>query len=507
MGDMDISDSYDYVILGTGLTESALSGYLGSQGKRIIHIEKSSQYGADAASVNIETLWRMLEPVPAGEQPWVEWMHPTKEQRSELTEEKIRHWVNKWNIDLLPKFLMADGVLTKIIVATNLYPNYVQFGPVEGSYVYKNEGQAGRVSKVPSTAVEAMSSDLMGFFEKRRAKAFLDFVGTYQDDAPPGAPENLFRGLDLSKCTMKDLYEKAGLESATRDFIGHSLALYTSEDYLTQPGLPMEAIQRIRLYVNSMSKFGNSPYIYPRYGIGDLPQSFCRLSAVHGGTFLLETDVDEVMYEDGKVSGIKATWHTPNGDMKFSTKTSAIIAEPSYFESRVKPVEERGKPLRLLRTVCILDHPIAHPSLKPKEKESTPSTLQLIIPYSQCGRRHDIYVAVFSSQLGVCPEPYYIAFVSTIAERDISASDPNFDAELQPGYKVLGSIKKKFKFPPKPLFEPVDNGTSDRIFMTKTYDPATHWESTVADIMDIYSRAEGKELKIEQSTPDANSQP
>ena len=182
---------------------------------------------------------------------------------------------------------------------------------------------------------------------------------------------------------MKQVYDKAGLESATRDFVGHSLALFPSDDYLNKPGVPLEAIQRIRLYVNSMSRFGKSPYVYPRYGLGDLPQAFSRRSAVHGGTFLLDTNVDEVMYDEGKVSGIKFRWNSLEGEVEFSTKTSAIIADPSYFESKTKMAMENGKPMRVLKTICILDHPFTHPTLKESCK-----TMQLIIPSSQIGRQH-----------------------------------------------------------------------------------------------------------------------
>jgi Rab GDP dissociation inhibitor len=36
----------------------------------------------------------------------------------------------------------------------------------------------------------------------------------------------------------------------------------------------------MRLYAESLMQYGDSPYIYPLYGLGDLPQAFARLSAV-----------------------------------------------------------------------------------------------------------------------------------------------------------------------------------------------------------------------------------
>jgi Rab GDP dissociation inhibitor len=107
----------------------------------------------------------------------------------------------------------------------------------------------------------------------------------------------------VKNITMKDVYDKFGLEASTRDFIGHSMALYQTDDYINTKGQANEAIQRIRLYVNSMARYGKSPYIYPLYGLGELPQGFARLSAIYGGTYMLNTDVDEFLYDGSKVVG------------------------------------------------------------------------------------------------------------------------------------------------------------------------------------------------------------
>lgn len=41
---------------GTGLTECILSGVLSVKGKKVLHIDRNDHYGADAASVNLETV-------------------------------------------------------------------------------------------------------------------------------------------------------------------------------------------------------------------------------------------------------------------------------------------------------------------------------------------------------------------------------------------------------------------------------------------------------------------
>lgn len=179
--------------------------------------------------------------------------------------------------------------------------------------------------------------------------------------------------MNLSTCTMKDVYDKFGLETGTRDFVGHSMALFQSDEYITEVGKAKETINRIRLYVNSMARYGKSPYIYPLYGLGELPQGFARLSAIYGGTYMLNTNIDEVLYEGDKVAGIKATMKERDG-FSFETKTKKIIADPSYFPGKVRVVGH------LLKAICILTHPI--------DKTDGSDSVQLIIPQSQVGRKH-----------------------------------------------------------------------------------------------------------------------
>lgn len=181
---------------------------------------------------------------------------------------------------------------------------------------------------------------------------------------------------------MKEVYDKFKLETTTRDFIGHSMALFQNDEYMNKPGQAKETVQRIRLYVNSMARYGKSPYIYPLYGLGELPQGFARLSAIYGGTYMLNTNVDEVLYENGKVSGVKATMKERGEEgegMKFETKTKKILADPSYFPGKARVVGH------LLKAICILDHPL--------DKTDNSDSCQLIIPQSQVGRKNGKSIA------------------------------------------------------------------------------------------------------------------
>ncbi len=82
---------------------------------------------------------------------------------------------------------MASSDLVNILTHTDV-TRYLEFKQIAGSYVFRE----GRISKVPATDMEALSSPLMGFFEKRRAKKFFEFLQGY-DAANPAttqAPQN-----------------------------------------------------------------------------------------------------------------------------------------------------------------------------------------------------------------------------------------------------------------------------------------------------------------------------
>lgn len=78
-----------------------------------------------------------------------------------------------------------------------------------------------------------------------------------------------------------------------------------------------------------------------------------------------------------------------------------------------------------------------------------------------------------SSAHNVCPKGYYIAIVSTIAE-----NDANHHIELEPGFERLGAIEEKFMGPPIPIYEPLESGKKDNVFISKSYDSTSHFETT-----------------------------
>eukprot|EP00362_Geleiidae_sp_MMETSP1317_P002079 CAMPEP_0201281200 /NCGR_PEP_ID=MMETSP1317-20130820/1927_1 /ASSEMBLY_ACC=CAM_ASM_000770 /TAXON_ID=187299 /ORGANISM="Undescribed Undescribed, Strain Undescribed" /LENGTH=97 /DNA_ID=CAMNT_0047590483 /DNA_START=725 /DNA_END=1018 /DNA_ORIENTATION=+ len=94
-----------------------------------------------------------------------------------------------------------------------------------------------------------------------------------------------------------------------------------------------------------MYRYGDSPFIYPIYGLGGIPEGFSRLCAIYGGTYMLNKPVDGFEYDsEGRVVGVKSGEEV--------AKCKMVLCDPSYAREKVK---EAGK---VIRAICIMNHPI-----------------------------------------------------------------------------------------------------------------------------------------------------
>jgi len=207
-----MNEEYDVIVLGTGLKECVLSGLLATKGKKVLHLDRNEYYGGETASLNLSNLWKQFRP---GQDPPQEYGHN-----------------RDWNVDLIPKFIMANGKLVKMLLHTKV-TKYLEWKCVDATYVaqhkkggmFKKERMA--IAKVPSNDTEAVKSNLMGLIEKKNFINFFRFV-----DEANLEDESTWKKRDLRAMPMEDLYKHYKLSGNTVDFVGHAVCLYTTDDYM-----------------------------------------------------------------------------------------------------------------------------------------------------------------------------------------------------------------------------------------------------------------------------------
>eukprot|EP00997_Jenningsia_sp_PLL12_P009774 NODE_6804_length_488_cov_50.275626_g6011_i0.p1 GENE.NODE_6804_length_488_cov_50.275626_g6011_i0~~NODE_6804_length_488_cov_50.275626_g6011_i0.p1 ORF type:complete len:107 (-),score=19.93 NODE_6804_length_488_cov_50.275626_g6011_i0:33-353(-) len=102
-----------------------------------------------------------------------------------------------------------------------------------------------------------------------------------------------------------------------------------------------------------------------------------------------------------------------------------------------------------------------------------------------------------SSAHAVCAKGLYVAMISTTVETK------NPEEEIRPAMDLLGQPLEMFVKISE--FEvPTDDGKNDKLFVTKSYDATSHFETASEDVLAIYERITGEalDLNIEPSEED-----
>ncbi|XP_026166127.1 rab proteins geranylgeranyltransferase component A 1 isoform X3 [Mastacembelus armatus] len=211
----------------------------------------------------------------AGEGPEVDQSHPSVAQsQSEPTRKKISYAQlvkegRRFNIDLVSKLMYSRGSLVDLLIKSNV-SRYAEFKNVTRILTYRH----GNVEQVPCSRADVFASRQLSVVEKRKLMRFLTSCveETEEQQAFTGRP-------------YLDFLRDQQLGDNLQHFLLHSIAMVT-EDTPTEVGLAST-----RHFLRCLGRYGNTPFLFPVYGLGEIPQCFCRMCAVFGGIYCLRHSV------------------------------------------------------------------------------------------------------------------------------------------------------------------------------------------------------------------------
>ena len=299
---------------------------------------------------------------------------------------------------------------------------------------------------------------------------------TFMHPVPDRPKASAGDSADLASMTAAQIYSKYSLDANSQCFIGHAMALNTDDSYLQRSAL--ELVEAVKTYGLSVGRYGDSPYIYPLYGLSGIPEGFARLSAVHGGVIMLRQEPDEIMFDEktGNVCGVRCK------DM--AATCSVLIGDPSYFGD-----DRKRATGSVVRSMCLLKHPV------PKTNDT--GSAQIIMPAKHLKNRNkDIFISILGNGHEVAPKGVHAAIIST----EVETSNPL--QEVEQGIKLLGPIAARFDSVSQ-CFEPTSDGTKDNVYVTRSYDATSHFEYESREVMDLYERITGKPVDMSISVEEA----
>uniref|UniRef100_A0A8C3PU89 Rab proteins geranylgeranyltransferase component A n=1 Tax=Calidris pygmaea TaxID=425635 RepID=A0A8C3PU89_9CHAR len=211
----------------------------------------------------------------------------------------------RFNIDLVSKLLYSRGPLIDLLIKSNV-SRYAEFKNATRILAFRD----GKVEQVPCSRADVFNSRQLTMVEKRMLMKFLTFCLDYEQH-----PDE-YQGSFLS--TRK-------LTSSLQHFILHSIAMVSETDCSTLKGL-----QATKKFLQCLGRYGNTPFLFPLYGQGEIPQCFCRLCAVFGGIYCLRHPV-QCLVVDKESGRCKAVVD------HFGQRISAnyFIVEDSYLSESV----------------------------------------------------------------------------------------------------------------------------------------------------------------------------
>lgn len=419
------------IVLGTGLKECLLSSLLSQHNVRTIQADRNDFTGGEIATIHpLEVLYEMFK---SG--------HPPEHLGAGYD----------WHINLIQKFLMENDDMTKLLTHVGAARHF-DLCRVEGDYVSRN----GNIYKICSDEKNLINLKMFGFFEKRRFRKLIKWAIKFNENNTENKSKIRINPYFDS---IAKAYRYFGIKRTAQDVIGHVICMYSNDDYKTKTPA-IEMIRRIKRYYDNSKNVKNSPYLYPKYGIGELTEAFAQQKISYNLAENLGCHFEEIMYNDsGHVVGVKFDGTTLPCD--------SVICDPSYAKDKVKHAGS------IIRAICILNHPISSTN----DADST----QIIIPHSTLKRDNDIYITTLSQTHKVASVSHYLAVVATKVETECPQN------ELMPGIKLLGEVEQIF-YENSEILEPINDGSKSGLFITSSYDATSNFDTTCCDVLNIYKK-------------------
>ncbi|XP_068220721.1 rab proteins geranylgeranyltransferase component A 2 [Palaemon carinicauda] len=375
--------------------ESEVNGEAANQ--EVMEVETSAE-GLDNEKKDVPTL-----PIEVKEkQPW--------------TQESMMKLSRKFNLDLAPKLLFSRGALVELLISSNV-ARYAEFKCITRVLTWlSSDEDKGELVVVPCSRSDVFTTESLSLIEKRLLMKLLEFCHSY--DKNPDQIE------EFSEKTFTEFLKSRRQTSNLIHFVTESIAMVDGN-------VPCrEGLEKTKLFLTSLGRYGTTPFLFSMYGCGELPQAFCRLCAVFEGTYVLRRPVSSIILnENNSCVGMFSE------DERF--KCSHLVMDAFYAPSQYISSYPDSRQKSISRGIFILDR-----SILTNEKEQ----LSLLRFPAKENNGKPVTVIEVGVGAGVCPKDLYCVHMTCEgcdAEEDLKVVTQNLfamDEENSDKPKLLWSL-------------------------------------------------------------------
>ncbi|KAH8402251.1 hypothetical protein KR009_010866 [Drosophila setifemur] len=398
----DLPEQFDLVVIGTGFTESCIAAAASRVGKSVLHIDSNEYYGDVWSSFSMDVFCARLDKETEAHSTLrngsYTWHTPEKEPQSESTEAQTEQRWNRdtvmaksrrFSLDLCPRILYAAGELVQLLIKSNIC-RYAEFRAVDNVCMRHN----GEIVSVPCSRSDVFNTKSLTIVEKRLLMKFLTACNDYGEDKS-NEDSLAFRGR-----TFQEYLQAQRVTEKISSCVMQAIAMCSPNTSFE------EGMQRTQRFLGSLGRYGNTPFLFPMYGCGELPQCFCRLCAVYGGIYCLKRAVKDI----GLDSNTNELVLSSAGK---TLRAKYVVSAPGYT-----PVSN-GSELRphISRGLFVASSPLGN-----EELNKGGGGVNLLRLLDAEGAREAILIQL-AHYSGACPEGLYVIHLTTPAVSDDPASD------------------------------------------------------------------------------------
>ncbi|KAE8584567.1 hypothetical protein XENTR_v10021017 [Xenopus tropicalis] len=305
----------------------------------------------------------------------------------------------RFNVDLVSKFLYSRGLLIELLIKSNV-SRYTEFKNVTRILTYHN----GKIEQVPCSRADVFASKQLSMVEKRILMKFLMHYIDYELH-----PEDY---QDYENSTFLEFLKSKQLTPTLQHFVLYSIAM------VPENAKTIEGLKAMQHFLRCLGRYGNTPFLFPMYGLGEIPQCFCRMCAVFGGVYCLHHSLECLVVDgDSKLCKAVIDHRGKRVDCKY------VIVEDSYLPEQICANVSYKQ---ISRAVLITDCSILN-------TESNQEISVLTFPPADKGQTA-VYITELCSSTMTCMKNTYLVHLTC------SSTKPTAKEDLEPVVQQLFTL-------------------------------------------------------------------
>jgi RAB protein geranylgeranyltransferase component A len=442
---------------------------LARSGKSVLHLDENQYYGGFSASLALDSLNDFLSaaktclPSSASHENF-QWQQVTEVKKKAFKGTQSVHHVEivnpseektdmvkspslsrRCSIDLVPKVIWSRSIVIDTLIRAGV-SRYMEFKTIQHLYMQAE----GEMMQVPVSKADVFKTSNISLLEKRQLMKFITTLSNPDENEQAILAE-------YSSRPFADYAKLKKISERLTNFISYAIALEPHSLTSSSTMTTSVATANVLKFMSSVGRYGgHSPWIYPLFGVGDLCQSFSRLSAVYGAVFILGQHATEITTDKSGAGGLLNITKISVGETKNLT-AKHVISNLDHLPELARPIQPSDKSLS--RCVLITNKPM-------KTKENTKEIILSVIPPMTFNNPTSVYILQLDESASVVPSEKYLLQIWT------QGTGLGAKYDLQPTIDAIASL------PPRSTESPSSSNTD-----SENSAPSQQTESDKPEIM------------------------